>query len=165
MTFQHILPILLVVAALVIFAIVRVVVTKMRGRPAFPVMPKKVLTTSELAFYRKLINALDRIGGVDVMPQVSMAAIMDTRKGIDAQEARATRNRFDRKIIDFVVVDADTNVLLIIELDDWSHEGREENDRLRDSITASAGYKTLRIKGKTAKDEREIERQIRQLLT
>lgn len=156
------LPVAALVVVVLIIAAARILGST--SRPAIPVVARRVLTASELVFYRRLIRALENIGGVDVMPQVSMSAVMDTRKGLDPQTARATRNRFDRKTIDFVVVDAETNVLLIIELDDWSHDGQGERDSKRDEITAAAGHRTLRIRGKAAKNDAEVERLVRQAL-
>lgn len=132
-----------------------------RGRRAhrLPVVPKPVLTKAEVAFYRRLVRAAAQIGGIDVFPQVAMGAIMDAERGLEAGTRQSVRNRFDRKIVDFVIVDDDANVLLLVELDDRTHDAAK--DRLRDEITAAAGYSTMRIRGREARDAMEIERQLR----
>ena len=73
-----------------------------------------------------------------VLAQVAMSALLRTRK-------QADRNRFDRKVCDFVLVDKSFVVKVIIELDDSSHRGRENADRTRDTMLKRAGYETLRF--------------------
>lgn len=131
-------------------------------RPAIPVRARPVLTRAELSFYRRLISALDRIGGVDVFPQVCMSAIIETLPGLEPRERMAVRSTFNRKYVDFAIVDGSTRVVLIVELDDSTHS--DEKDRRRDAITAAAGIPTLRISGAAARDDHEIERRVRQLL-
>jgi hypothetical protein len=65
------------------------------------------------------------------------------------------RNRFDRKIADFVVCECGTlNVVALIELDDRSHVAAA--DRQRDSITKTAGYHTFRFQSRQKPTEAEI---------
>jgi hypothetical protein len=148
-------------AAVVLLALVLVAVLMRAsgGGSSLPVFPKPVLTRAEIAFYHRLVRVLGGIGGVDVFPQVAMGAIMDAQKGLDQKTRMSVRNRFDRKIIDFVIVDAETRVLLIVELDDSTHE--TSKDRARDEITAAAGHRTMRIRGRAARDDAEIERMLR----
>lgn len=54
------------------------------------------------------------------------------------------RNRFSQKIVDFVIEDRATGgILALVELDDRSHDALR--DRQRDAMTASAGYRTIRL--------------------
>lgn len=150
------------VIAIAVIALV-ILVAKMGTRPkAIPVRARPILTRAELSFYRHLVRALERIGGVDVFPQVSMSAIIETTPGLDARERMAVRSTFNRKYVDFVIIDGSTRPLLIVELDDRTHE--EDKDRRRDAIMAAAGIATLRISGSAARDDREIERRLRQML-
>jgi Protein of unknown function (DUF2726) len=67
--------------------------------------------------------------------------------GPDRKQANAARNRFAQKIVDFVVVTRETaEVVAIIELDDRTHSAAK--DARRDAMTASAGYRTIRINSK-----------------
>lgn len=127
-----------------------------------PVRPKPVMTKAEIIFYERVVRAVTNIGGIDVFPQVAMGAVLEVKNSVEKNQRRAVRNRFDRKIMDFVIVDAETNVLLIIELDDSTHDSAR--DKARDRITESAGYPTMRIRGKAARSDEEIERQIRNYL-
>ena len=55
-------------------------------------------------------------------------------------------NTFSQKIVDFVIEDrASGAILALVELDDRSHNAFR--DRLRDAMTASAGYRTIRLPG------------------
>lgn len=79
-----------------------------------------------------------------VHAQVAMAALVDAPKSIDPKRRTAMRNRFDRKIVDYVLEDRATGkVVAIIELDDRTHKATK--DRARDAMTESAGYRTLRL--------------------
>ena len=151
------------VALAALVALLLVAIIRRRGEPRLPVIARPVMTKAEIAFFRHLVRAADAIGGVDVFPQVSMGAIMEVERGNDRSVQLSVRNRFDRKIVDFLVVDADTRVKLIVELDDRTHDAAK--DRERDAITASAGYRTLRIRGAAARDPREVERLVRAHLT
>lgn len=129
---------------------------------ALPVHPTPVLTQAEVRFHGVLVAAVARIGGMSVFPQVAMGAILDADRNLEAEFRRNVRNRFNRKIVDFVIVDARTNVLLIVELDDSTHDG--DRDRARDEITRSAGYATMRIRGRSARDPVHVEAEIRRHL-
>lgn len=72
------------------------------------------------------------------LTQVSLGALMTARR-------LGTRNRFDRKIADFVLCTRGFKVVAVIELDDASHRTKREKDKARDAMLQSAGYKTLRF--------------------
>lgn len=156
------LPIL--AAAALIVLLMALLVWKLHDSPSarHPVRSKPVMTKAEIIFYQRVVRAVTNIGGIDVFPQVAMGAVLEVKNSVDKNQRRAVRNRFDRKIMDFVIVDAETNVLLIIELDDSTHD--MTRDKARDRITESAGYPTMRIRGKEARSDEEVERQIRNYL-
>lgn len=108
---------------------------------------KNFMTASEIGFYKILRSVA---GPLNVAPQVSMSALI-TNVG---KNSRADRNRFDRKTVDFVLFDDGGQVHLIVELDDPTHMATE--DELRDRMTASVGYKTLRLRNPQAKDAEAI---------
>ena len=110
------------------------------------VKAKPLLTNNELIFYRKLRHAAGRL---NVAPQVAMGALLQTHGGQKRGAKTASRNRFDRKIVDFVLFDDNGRVHLIVELDDRTHAASK--DLARDKMTASAGYKTLRLRAADAR--------------
>ena len=74
-----------------------------------------------------------------VLAQVAFSAFM-TASGY------ATRNLFNRKVADFVVLDKQFNIVAIVELDDSSHKGKEDKDADRDALVAEAGFRVIRYK-------------------
>jgi hypothetical protein len=104
---------------------------------------KDLLTTSEIHLLRLLETALP---GHWVMAQVAMGALLQAGEN-SSKRARATRNRFSQKIVDFVIVSRKTaEVIALVELDDRTH--RAAKDRVRDAMTLQAGYRTIRIKSR-----------------
>ena len=113
--------------------------------PNVPVInePKKerikssyILTYHEQAMFKLLKQALPNH---HIFVQVSFSAILWTPD-------QATRNRFNRKIADFVITCENFLIKAIIELDDVSHIGREQQDAERDQFLKTAGYKVIRYK-------------------
>ncbi|TEU28638.1 DUF2726 domain-containing protein [Alkanindiges illinoisensis] len=99
-----------------------------------PIHAKAILTRREQQFFAVLQQAMPR---AYIFPQVSFSAILTT-KGF------YTRSQFNRKIADFVLCDQDLEIVAIIELDDRSHQGREQQDAARDAMLHEAGYAVLR---------------------
>jgi very-short-patch-repair endonuclease len=129
------------------------------SEPEAPYAPKPLMTRSEMAFFEKLCDAAARAGAEGVFPQVAMAAIVTTRKGLDQSTRMSARGRFSRKMIDFVLVDDAMRVMLLVELDDPTHDAAKDADR--DSITGAAGYRTLRVADGRRTSVVELERLIR----
>lgn len=112
------------------------------GTPRAPLFrARPLMTENELAFFGQLRDALPP--GLHICPQVSMAAVMTTRPGLPRSEQFGARNKFDRKIIDFVILDATGKTIALVELDDKTH--RVERDKERDDLTGSAGLRTVRF--------------------
>ncbi len=111
-------------------------------RPRSPAaVPRPLLTPREVAFWHLLRGAA---APLHVAPQVAMGALLGAAGG--------SRARFDRRIVDFVVLADDGAVRLLVEVDDRLHDRRR--DAARDRDTAAAGYRTLRVEGVTARDPR-----------
>lgn len=95
------------------------------------------LTKHEQLMFFRLQEALPKL---IVLSQVSFGALLTAK-------SRGARNTFDRKRADFVVCDKLFKVLAVIELDDRSHDGREEQDANRDKLLTDAGYRVVRYRG------------------
>lgn len=134
-----------------------------RKRPWTPMYQIPVMTEYELRFFEKLERACRSLGDYRVFPQVSMGAVIEVDRSLDFQTRRSYRSRFDRKIVDFVICDHKSNVLLLVELDDSTHD--MEKDKKRDYLTSLAGYKTLRMRGKKAFDVNEIKNSVKNILS
>lgn len=111
---------------------------------------KQFLTQNEQDCYRYLMKEFpDYLISV----QVSMGAILTPKLNAYASdpnersEAAVLRNQIGSKIVDFVLINKDTmNVAFIIELDDKSHDVKEELDKIRDKHLALAGIYTVRFR-------------------
>ncbi|PHV38946.1 DUF2726 domain-containing protein [Janthinobacterium sp. BJB304] len=110
---------------------------------------KQILTNREQQMFALLTAALPEC---IVLTQVAFSALITA-------DGWQTRNRFNRKVVDFVLCSNHMNVVAVIELDDRSHIGREDNDRERDAMLKQAGYHTIRYPSipTTEKVRRDIE--------
>jgi very-short-patch-repair endonuclease len=147
--------VLIGVVVLVVALIGLFVILKGAGAETLPVVARRLMTERE----REVINLIeDAVPHCRVHSQVAMAALIDAKKGLSRKERVAVRNRFDRKIVDFVLEDkASGDVLALIELDDRSHNAAK--DRRRDEITKAAGYRTVRL-GAGKPDRVNLQQQI-----
>ncbi|UHC19953.1 DUF2726 domain-containing protein (plasmid) [Methylobacterium currus] len=105
---------------------------------------KAFLTRAEVEVLGYLRRVLP---GHHVSCQVSMGALLKPQRGLSRKEFWRTRNRFGQKIVDFVVIDAETgSVEAVIELDDASHDPLK--DQARDALLALGQYRVIRIPSK-----------------
>lgn len=125
--------------AMMILAILNVLKkgeSKNRNAKRNPIKGKRIITMNEQPTFMKLKEALpEHI----ILAQVAFSAFM-TAQGY------ATRNLFNRKVADFVVLDKAFNIVAIVELDDSSHKGKENLDAERDALIQEAGFKVIRYK-------------------
>ncbi|AOH87296.1 hypothetical protein AWL63_23185 (plasmid) [Sphingomonas panacis] len=110
------------------------------GGPPAPVA-KAFMTPREQAMLSALEHVLPMYR---IHAQVAMGALLAAPRRPGSRFNLADRNAFSQKIIDFVIVDPTIGkVVALVELDDRSHDAVK--DRLRDAMTARAGYQTIRI--------------------
>ncbi len=103
--------------------------------PDTPIKSSYLLTEHEKTMFQKLKQLPD----CHIFVQVSLGAILWTKSW-------QTRNKFNKKIADFVVTDTNFKILAVIELDDKSHDNKIEADKVRDAMVREAGYKVLRYR-------------------
>lgn len=124
------------------FAIVFVLAAIARTVTATPRVRAKPLLTDRERAARAIIERTLPHARVHV--QVSMGALLQPKGSFNRRDAHKVRNRFSQKIVDFVIEDRATGgILALVELDDRSHDALR--DRQRDAMTASAGYRTIRL--------------------
>lgn len=95
-----------------------------------------IMTNPEKVFFLQLIQAIPEFY---VFPQVSFLALLDP-------VGQASLGKIQNKRVDFVVFDMQTNRYCIIELDDKSHQRKQNSDFERDVFFNSAGIRSLRYK-------------------
>ncbi|HFX6225882.1 DUF2726 domain-containing protein [Acinetobacter nosocomialis] len=127
---------LIAIMILAILSILKKGESKNRNAKRTPIKGKPIITMNEQPTFMKLKEALpEHI----ILAQVAFSAFM-TAQGY------ATRNLFNRKVADFVVLDKAFNIVAIVELDDSSHKGKEKFDAERDALIHEAGFKVIRYK-------------------
>lgn len=127
---------LIVIMVLAILSVLKKGESKNRNAKRNPIKGKPIITMNEQPTFMKLKEALpEHI----ILAQVAFSAFM-TAQGY------ATRNLFNRKVADFVVLDKAFNIVTIVELDDSSHKGKEKFDAERDALIHEAGFKVIRYK-------------------
>lgn len=130
-----------VLVACLIFCLLKLAIRLGLIKPHNPfasIKASRLLTERE----KKMFFQLFRIFPPDkhvILAQVSFSALLWA-------PSRAIRAKFNRKRTDFVIVDGNFCVLAVIELDDSSHNGREQNDAERDAMLIQAGYRVVRFK-------------------
>jgi very-short-patch-repair endonuclease len=125
-----------VIAALVILAAVAVAtaIKRRQTSAATPTRRKALMTKREQAMYWRLRETFPN---AIVLAQVAFSALITSEF--------KHRNRYNKKVADFVLCDPSFSVKAVIELDDASHKGREHHDAERERLLSSAGYTTLRF--------------------
>lgn len=96
--------------------------------------PRRVITAFESKMYTRLLSAFPQY---HVLAQVAFSALITNHQ-------YKIRNLFNRKVTDFVILDQDFNVVAVIELDNPSHLGKEQEDAERDAMLQEAGYRVIR---------------------
>lgn len=118
-----------------------------------------ILTERERAFYRILRPIADRLE-LQICPKVRVADIVSIKKG--TRDWQKWFNKIRSKHVDFLLCDYDMNIVLMIELDDRSHENEraQKNDALKNAIF---GDRLVRIRSLKEDPEPVITAALRKL--
>jgi hypothetical protein len=137
---------LVVVALIVLFVLAEF----FGGRPEKPLYQYKrrecIMTHAERKCFNSLIEAVG--SSYHIFAQVHLPSILD-HKIHNGQKWFAAFRHIDEKSVDFVLCTKnDLRPVLAIELDDWSHEraDRQERDREVERILRGADLPLLRLK-------------------
>ncbi|WP_448760960.1 DUF2726 domain-containing protein [Acinetobacter tandoii] len=95
---------------------------------------KPLITAFEQKMFIRLNEALPEH---HILAQVAFSALITSHHF-------KIRQQFNRKVTDFVVLNRDMKVIAIVELDDPSHIGKEDEDQQRDAMLTEAGYTVFR---------------------
>ena len=132
-------PLLLLVLVGVVVIVLKALLKRGRSPEVAGVTytPRPFLTRAELLF----LETLDKVASPRsrVFAQVPLCALVDV-KANNYSATTSARNRIDRKSVDFVLVDSVTMaVQKVVELDDRSHDHKQERDALVDAALGQAG--------------------------
>lgn len=141
-------------ACLLLLVIVAVLAHRYASRPSFK--RRALMTDNEQEFHRRLLTALPDL---EVWPQVPIFALVEptSRQG-SARWKRGLRLISNRRV-DWVIARRGLPIL-IIELDDKTHDAR--NDKRRDQLLASCDLHVLRFKSHQRPSPDEIRRDVLQ---
>jgi very-short-patch-repair endonuclease len=95
---------------------------------------KPLITAFEQKMFIRLNEALPEH---HILAQVAFSALITSNHF-------KIRQQFNRKVTDFVVLNREMRVIAIVELDDPSHIGKEDEDQQRDAMLTEAGYTVFR---------------------
>lgn len=106
---------------------------------------KPLLTRWELAALGEMRRELPQT--LHICPQVRLADLLDVIPTEPGQRQVAL-NRVASKSVDFAVIDTAGRVLLVVEIDDRTHErpDRRERDRLVDAVLRHCGIPVRRVR-------------------
>lgn len=103
---------------------------------------RALMTDNELEFFFRLSKALPHHL---VFPQVSLQALVEAASS-DKKTAHADRLRIAQQRADYVVCNPAGAVIVVVELDDRTHEAKR--DAVRDARLKQAGIRTVRYQSK-----------------
>jgi very-short-patch-repair endonuclease len=133
----------LVAIAVVLLVIASVIQKHSKGRKSklkplgdLKLTARRPLTQFEEKMFIALCEALPEC---TVLAQVTFQALLDTPEIAD-------RNRFNRKSADFVICSKLLTPIAVVELDDASHNTKNDRDADRDAMLQNAGYQTIRYR-------------------
>ena len=108
-----------------------------------------LLTRWELAALGEMRHELPP--SLHICPQVRLADLVSIRPK-DAAARKAALNRVASKSVDFAVIDTAGRVLLVVELDDRTHDrgDRRERDALVDGVLRQCGIPVCRVRPRQA---------------
>lgn len=114
----------------------------------WPVYARPILSDAERSFYDQVRAAVPQY---NVLCQVQIGQFVEVN---DMPRRHAVRNRYDRLTADFVLCADDFRALLVIELDDSSHDRPERRavDAKKDAVLDAAGIPVVRFRGKVSAD-------------
>nr|WP_228273470.1 DUF2726 domain-containing protein [Acinetobacter portensis] len=103
-------------------------------RPTQKYYPRPVITNFESKMFARLNQSFPEY---HILAQVAFSALI-------THHNMKVRAKFNRKVTDFVILDKKLQVIAIIELDDPTHIGKEQEDAERDAMLLQAGYQVYR---------------------
>ncbi len=118
------------IASLALF----ILVVQRYVRPTQKYYPRPVITNFESKMFARLNQSFPEY---HILAQVAFSALI-------THHNMKVRAKFNRKVTDFVILDKKLQVIAIIELDDPTHIGKEQEDAERDAMLLQAGYQVYR---------------------
>lgn len=135
--------------------------TLIQDKQNLPYKKKFLLTKNEWAFYKDLKKVTDKYN-LHILSKIRLADLVEVKSGLDNKTRMKYFGKIKSKHIDFALCNPENlSILLLIELDDSSHDrsDRMERDSFVENLFQETGYKLLRVRSSV-----DIENQICSLL-
>lgn len=116
--------------------------------------PRDVLTETEKKFFKNLVQGIPNT--MTVFAQVPFSCIVQTR---NRQDSTAFR-KINQKRVDFIILDENLKSLCIVELDDWTHKNKKQQDDERDDLFSKNGLPTIRFNVKDNNNADQIKERL-----
>ena len=162
--FEQLLPLIgvLIVGVITLGILKSILAGKKAGEVDFPYQGISYLFTPA---ERSFLGVLDQVIDSDyrVFGKVRAADVMKVQNGINRSNWQKAFNRIQSKHFDFVICRAsDFSILLLIELDDKSHNKpqRIDRDNFVEKATEAAGIPLLRISCQGSYSAQDVSSQI-----
>ena len=156
---KNLLPILVVLAVLAVLAPMLLKNLLGKRTPAPDTLPYRkrdyLLTAAERSFYEVLCNIVGN--QLEVFAKVRLLDLLYLPKGTENRQSHT--NRVMSKHVDFLLCDREKlSPLLVIELDDSSHErdDRAQRDAFVDEALGAAGLPILHVSAKRSYVPKEL---------
>lgn len=127
----------------------------------FPYTQKPILTNTEKKFYKALETALE--DKFFIFPQMALNRFLQRADHIKEEDWYPHFNLIGNRTVDFTICSKeDFSLLLIIELDDSSHETKEKGkrDEFINITLTKTGYNITRIKKQSFYNPKELKERI-----
>jgi hypothetical protein len=110
---------------------------------------KSLLTSREGFFYTQYLRPILEKYRLTCCCKVRLADLLEPKQNSNRSEWTTAFNKINRKHIDFVIVDYDMQVILLVELDDTTHQqpNRRQRDEFVDNVVISVGYRIIHTYG------------------
>ncbi len=112
--------------------------------------PKPILTKREYNFYVKLYPVAEKYD-LQIFTKVRLADLIEPKPKAENPMWMECFNKIKAKHIDFALADKDANIIVLIELDDSTHQRQDriERDEFVNAVLKNTGYVLLRTYGET----------------
>ncbi len=118
---------------------------------------KPILTDREYKFYKKL-KPLAEEYGLQILMKIRLADLVEPVDKDNNPDWTACFNKIKSKHIDFALINSDTEIIALIELDDSTHDmpERVERDKFVNAVLENTGYTLIRTYGEISGVEKYL---------
>jgi len=111
-------------------------------------VPITILTDREYEFYKKLRPVAEKYG-LQIFMKIRLADLVEAKPKNENPMWQECFNKIKAKHIDFALADKYTNIVVLIELDDRTHDRQDriDRDKFVNAVLKNCGYTLLRTYG------------------